>query len=81
MVDAGAFDGLWGQNTGGSRWTDSIPPDQRKWLDELAALIVKKNTEPNWVAVGIEFRNKFGLGLHPVDSTLTSSIRRIVDQS
>ena len=81
MVDAGAFDGLWESNIGGSRWVDSIPADQAEWLDELAALIVEKKTEPNWAQVGTKFRDDFGLGLQPVDSTLTSSVRRIVDQS
>ncbi len=81
MADAGAFDGLWESNTGGSRWMDSVPADQRKWLDQLAALIVKKKTEPNWALVGTRFRDDFGLGQQPVNSTISSSIRRIVDQS
>ncbi len=80
-MGTGTFDSLWQSGTGGSRWLDSIPPDQAEWLNELAALIVEKHSEPNWVAVGTEFRRKFGLGLAPVNSTLTSSIRRIVEQS
>ena len=81
MVDAGAFDGLWESNIGSSRWVDSIPADQREWLDRLAALIVEKKSEPNWVQVGAKFRDEFGLGQQPVNSTISSSVRWIVDQS
>ena len=70
---------LWGTSRGSARWLDLTTPEQKQWLDDLADLIVKRGSEPVWAQVGKRFRQDFDLDLHPVDTTVMSTVRYLVE--
>ena len=74
------YDGLWESDNGGGAWVDKVDPEELAWLENLADLIITKGSEPTWAKVGPYFRDTFNPGRLPVNSTITATVRRLVEQ-
>ncbi len=74
------YDGLWESNNGTNAWVDRVDAEQLEWLSNLADLIVTRGSEPTWAKVGRSFRDAFSSGDLPVDSTISATVRRMVEQ-
>jgi len=74
------LDDLFVPVTTGTKWVNGCSTEERAWCERLADMIVERGKEPVWSKVQLKFKEDFPDVHAPVTSTLSTTIRGLVDE-